>query len=169
MPIKRVPLDAGWNDLRPWDAAWKVMPKDGQGNANAGDVLCTDSRNTLVAATSYLLGLVGVDELIVIETPNAVLVADRTRSHDGKHIVAQLQATQREEYTLHCKVHRPWGCYNSTDEGRSFRVKRMQVETGASSSLQKYYHRAEHWLVVAGIAEITSGDQKFLSTENQST
>jgi mannose-1-phosphate guanylyltransferase/mannose-6-phosphate isomerase len=164
-----VPLDAGWSDLGAWDAVWSVLGKDANGNAHVGDVLTTGSRNTLVHATSRLVSLVGVQNLIVIETPDAVLVADTGRSQDVKHIVAQLQGTQREEHTLHRKVHRPWGWYDSIDEGGRFKVKRIQVKPGASLSLQKHHHRAEHWVVVRGTAEITNGDKVHLLTENQST
>ena len=164
-----VPLDAGWNDLGAWDAVWNVLPKDGAGNAHLGDVLTTDSKNTLVHATSRLVSLVGVDNLIVVETPDAVLVADKTRSQDVKHIVTQLQKTKREEHTLHRKVHRPWGWYDSIDEGGRFKVKRIQVKPKASLSLQKHHHRAEHWIVVTGTAEITNGDKVLTLTENQST
>ncbi len=168
-PIYMVPLNVGWNDLGAWDAVWSVLPKDEKGNAHVGDVLTVDSRNTLVHASSRLVSLVGVEDLIVIETPDAVLVADKTRSQDVKHIVTQLQATQREEHTLHRKVHRPWGWYDSIDEGGRFKVKRIQVKPGASLSLQKHYHRAEHWIVVKGTAEITNGDKVSLLSENQST
>jgi mannose-1-phosphate guanylyltransferase/mannose-6-phosphate isomerase len=169
LSIKMVPLDAGWSDLGAWDAVWNVLPKDATGNAHVGDVLFTDSRNTLVHATSRLVSLVGVDDLIVIETPDAVLVADRTRSQDVKHIVKALADQGREEQTLHRKVHRPWGWYDSIDEGGRFKVKRIQVKPGASLSLQKHHHRAEHWIVVKGTAEITNGDKVILLTENQST
>jgi mannose-1-phosphate guanylyltransferase/mannose-6-phosphate isomerase len=169
LPIKMVPLDAGWSDLGAWDAVWSVLPKDASGNAHVGDVLFTDSRNTLVHATSRLVSLVGVDDLIVIETPDAVLVSDRTRSQDVKHIVNALSHQGREEHTLHRKVHRPWGWYDSIDEGGRFKVKRIQVKPGASLSLQKHHHRAEHWVVVTGTAEITNGDKKLLLSENQST
>lgn len=168
-PINMVPLDAGWNDLGAWDAVWNVLPKDEAGNAHVGDVLTTDSRNTLVHATSRLVSLVGVEDLIVVETPDAVLVADKTRSQDVKHIVTQLQKTKREEHTLHRKVHRPWGWYDSIDEGGRFKVKRIQVKPKASLSLQKHHHRAEHWIVVTGTAEITNGDKMLTLTENQST
>ncbi len=167
--IKMVPLDAGWSDLGAWDAVWQVLPKDAQGNAHIGDVLTTDSRDTLVQATSRLVSLVGVSNLVVIETPDAVLVADRSRSQEVKQIVAQLQAQGREEHTLHRKVHRPWGWYDSIDEGNRFKVKRIQVKPKASLSLQKHHHRAEHWIVVKGTAEITNGDTTILLTENQST
>jgi mannose-1-phosphate guanylyltransferase/mannose-6-phosphate isomerase len=168
-PIKMVPLDAGWSDLGAWDAVWNVLPKDELGNAHLGDVLATDSRNTLVHASSRLVSLVGVQDLIVIETPDAVLVADKTRSQDVKHIVTKLQTTKREEHALHRKVHRPWGWYDSIDEGGRFKVKRIQVKPKASLSLQKHHHRAEHWIIVTGTAEITNGDKVLTLTENQST
>ncbi|MBK9624796.1 MAG: mannose-1-phosphate guanylyltransferase/mannose-6-phosphate isomerase [Rhodocyclaceae bacterium] len=167
--IKMVPLDAGWSDLGAWDAVWNVLPKDGAGNAHFGDVITTDSRNTLVHATSRLVTLVGVENLVVIETPDAVLVADRSRSQDVKAIVSQLQNDGREEHALHRKVHRPWGWYDSIDEGGRFKVKRIQVNPKASLSLQKHHHRAEHWIVVTGTAEITNGDKVLLLSENQST
>lgn len=168
-PIKMVPLDAGWNDLGAWDAVWNMLPKDGQGNAHMGDVLTYDSCNTLVHATSRLVSLVGVQDLIVVETPDAVLVADKTRSQDVKHIVNQLGQQKRVEQTIHRKVHRPWGWYDSIDEGGRFKVKRIQVKPKASLSLQKHHHRAEHWIVVTGTAEITNGDKVLTLTENQST
>lgn len=167
--INMVPLDAGWSDLGSWDAVWSVLPKDQQGNAHVGDVLNAQSHNNLVHASSRLVSLVGVSDLIVVETPDAVLVADKSRSQDVKAIVDQLHLTKREEQTLHRKVHRPWGWYDSIDEGGRFKVKRIQVKPGASLSLQKHHHRAEHWIVVKGTAEITNGDKVFLLTENQST
>lgn len=167
--IHMVALDAGWSDLGAWDAVWGVLPKDEQGNAHVGDVLLTDSHNSLVQATSRLVSLVGVRDLVVIETPDAVMVADKTRSQDVKHIVAALQKSGREEHTLHRKVHRPWGWYDSIDEAERFKVKRIMVKPGASLSLQKHHHRAEHWIVVKGTAEITNGDKVLLLTENQST
>ncbi|CAM8649540.1 {ManC} Mannose-1-phosphate guanylyltransferase [Burkholderiales bacterium] len=168
-PIQMVPLDAGWSDLGAWDAVWNVLPKDDHGNAHVGDVLTTDSRNTLVHASSRLVTLVGVSDLVVIETADAVLVADKSRSQDVKLIVAKLQNTKREEQTLHRKVHRPWGWYDSIDEGGRFKVKRIQVKPNASLSLQKHHHRAEHWIVVTGTAEITNGYKVLTLTENQST
>jgi mannose-1-phosphate guanylyltransferase/mannose-6-phosphate isomerase len=167
--IQMVPLDAGWSDLGAWDAVWQVMPKDESGNAHQGDVLQTDSRNTLVHASSRLVSLVGVENLVVIETADAVLVADKSRSQDVKHIVEALGRSQREERSLHRKVHRPWGWYDSVDEGERFKVKRIQVKPKASLSLQKHHHRAEHWIVVKGTAEITCGEQVLILTENQST
>lgn len=168
-PIQMVPLDAGWSDLGAWDAVWQVQPKDAQGNAHVGDVLHTNSHNTLVHASSRLVSLVGVSDLVVVETADAVLVANKANSQDVKYIVSQLQSTRREEHTLHRKVHRPWGWYDSIDEGGRFKVKRIQVKAGASLSLQKHHHRAEHWIVVTGTAEITNGDKVLTLTENQST
>jgi mannose-1-phosphate guanylyltransferase/mannose-6-phosphate isomerase len=167
--IQMVPLDAGWSDLGAWDAVWSALPKDEQGNVQVGDVLTTGSNNTLVHASSRLVSLVGVSDLVVIETADAVLVANKKSCQDVKRIVAQLQSTQREEQTLHRKVHRPWGWYDSIDESGRFKVKRIQVKPKASLSLQKHYHRAEHWVVVTGTAEITNGDQVIVLTENQST
>jgi mannose-1-phosphate guanylyltransferase/mannose-6-phosphate isomerase len=167
--IKMVPLDAGWSDLGAWDAVWKVLPKDEAGNAHVGDVLTTNSKNTLVHATSRLVSLVGVENLIVVETPDAVMVAHQSCSQDVKHIVNALAQKKREEQILHRKVHRPWGWYDSIDEGGRFKVKRIQVKTGASLSLQKHHHRAEHWIVVTGTAEITNGEKVLTLSENQST
>lgn len=167
--IKMVPLDAGWSDLGAWDAVWNVSPKEEDGNALKGDVLITASRNSLVHACSRLVALVGVENLVVIETADAVLVADRSRCQEVKQIVNQLNQQSREEHTLHRKVHRPWGWYDSIDEGGRFKVKRIQVNPKASLSLQKHHHRAEHWIVVQGTAEITRGSETLLLSENQST
>ena len=167
--ISMVPLDAGWNDLGAWDAVWSVLPKDAGGNAHVGDVITTDSRNSLVHATSRLVSLVGMDDVVVIETPDAVLVVNRSRCQDVKHIVNTLGTQQREEHILHRKVARPWGWYDSIDEGHRFKVKRIRVNPKASLSLQKHHHRAEHWIVVTGTAEITNGDKVIVLTENQST
>jgi mannose-1-phosphate guanylyltransferase/mannose-6-phosphate isomerase len=168
-PIQMLPLNAGWSDLGSWDAVWNVLPKDGQGNAHKGDVLAADTRNTLVHASSRLVSLVGVSDLVVIETADAVLVVSKARSQEVKQIVNVLAQQKREEHTLHRKVQRPLGWYDSIDEGGRFKVKRIQVKPGASLSLQKHHHRAEHWIVVTGTAEITNGDQVLTLTENQST
>ena len=167
--IRMVPLAAGWNDLGAWDAVWQVAEKDADGNASLGDALVEDSRNTFVHATSRLVSLVGVDNLVVVETADAVLVADRSRSQDVKKVVAKLEAQGRSEKTLHRKVHRPWGWYDSIDAGPRFQVKRILVKPGASLSLQMHHHRAEHWIVVSGTAEVTNGNQVMVLSENQST
>ena len=167
--IRMVALDAGWNDLGAWEAVWQVAPKDAQGNASVGDAIVKDSSNTLVHATSRLVSAVGLDNVVVVETPDAVLVASRERSQDVRLIVNQLQAQGREEQTLHRKVHRPWGWYDSIDKGPRHQVKRIMVKPGASLSLQMHHHRAEHWIVVSGTAEVTNGDKVILLAENQST
>ncbi|MBU3546708.1 mannose-1-phosphate guanylyltransferase/mannose-6-phosphate isomerase [Polynucleobacter sp. MWH-Jannik1A5] len=167
--IKMVELDAGWNDLGAWDAVWQVGKQDQDGNVTSGDTLLTNSKNSLVHANSRLVSAVGVENLIIVETADAVLVADRKNSQDVKNIVNQLESQKREEKSLHRKVARPWGWYDSVDEGERFKVKRIQVKPGASLSLQMHHHRAEHWIVVKGIAEITNGDQVITLHENQST
>ncbi len=167
--IKMVKLDAGWSDLGAWEAVWKVLAKDKLGNAHIGDVFTTNSRNTMVHANSRLVGLVGVEDLIVVETPDAVLVANKSSSQDVKHIVNELKKNMRAERNYHRKVHRPWGWYDSIDEGSRFKVKRIQVNPKASLSLQKHHHRAEHWVVVSGTAKITIGKKVLTLTENQST
>lgn len=167
--IRVLPLAAGWNDLGAWDAVWQVGAKDEAGNVTQGDVLLQDARDTLVHATSRLVSVVGLNDVVVVETPDAVLVTDRARSQDVKHIVSQLSAGGRNEHTVHRKVHRPWGWYDSIDHGGRFQVKRIMVRPGASLSLQMHHHRAEHWIVVSGTAEVTCGDKTLLLTENQST
>ena len=169
VPLAMVELDAGWNDLGAWEAVWQVTAKDADGNASRGDAIVKDSRNTLVHATSRLVSVVGLDDIVVVETADAVLVADRSKSQDVKKIVQQLEASQRGEQTLHRKVHRPWGWYDSIDMGERFQVKRIMVKPGATLSLQMHHHRAEHWIVVSGTAEVTNGDKVILLTENQST
>jgi mannose-1-phosphate guanylyltransferase/mannose-6-phosphate isomerase len=168
-PLRMVELNAGWNDLGAWEAVWQVAGKDADGNASVGDAIVTDSRNTLVHATSRLVSLVGLDDVVVVETADAVLVADRAKSQDVKNIVNQLNAQKRGEQTLHRKVHRPWGWYDSIDNGPRHQVKRIMVKPGATLSLQMHHHRAEHWIVVSGTAEVTNGDKVIMLTENQST
>jgi mannose-1-phosphate guanylyltransferase/mannose-6-phosphate isomerase len=167
--IRMVPLAAGWNDLGAWDAVWQVAPKDARGNAAVGDVMLQDASNTLVHATSRLVSVVGLDDVVVVETPDAVMVADRSRSQEVKQIVTTLGREQRNEHTLHRKVHRPWGWYDSIDQGPRHQVKRIMVKPGASLSLQMHHHRAEHWIVVSGTAEVTNGDKVLILSENQST
>jgi mannose-1-phosphate guanylyltransferase / mannose-6-phosphate isomerase len=168
-PIKMLELDAGWNDLGAWDAVWQVGKQDRDGNVVSGDAVLLNSKNSLVHANSRLVTVVGVENLIVVETADAVLVADKKNSQEVKNIVSQLEAEGRGEKSLHRKVSRPWGWYDSVDEGARFKVKRIQVKPGASLSLQMHHHRAEHWIVVKGEAEITNGDQVFTLKENQST
>ena len=169
IPLRMVALDAGWNDLGAWEAFWQVSEKDESGNAFVGDAIIADSQNTLVHATSRLVGVVGLRDIVVVETADAVLVSDRARSQEVKQIVNRLGAEQRGEHALHRKVHRPWGWYDSIDNGPRHQVKRIMVKPGASLSLQMHHHRAEHWIVVSGTAEIVNGDKTILLTENQST
>jgi mannose-1-phosphate guanylyltransferase/mannose-6-phosphate isomerase len=167
--IRMVPLDAGWNDLGAWDAVWQVAAKDAAGNSGVGDVIFEDSRNTLVHASGRLVATLGVDNVVVVETADAVLVAGRERSQDVKKLVNRLHDDRRTEHAMHRKVHRPWGWYDSVDAGPRFQVKRIMVNPGATLSLQMHHHRAEHWIVVQGTAEVTCGDRKTILTENQST
>lgn len=164
-----VALDAGWNDVGAWSAVWEVSPHDGAGNVLRGDTLIHEACNNLVHTDSRLVALVGVDNLVVVETKDATLVAHRDRVQDVKHIVAQLQQQQRSEATLHREVNRPWGTYDCIDGGARFQVKRIVVKPGAKLSLQMHHHRAEHWIVVSGTAQVRCGEKTLLLTENQST
>ena len=166
---KMVSLNAGWSDLGAWDAVWNIQEKDADGNAHKGDVIFKDCRDTFVHASSRLVSLVGVQNLVVIETADAILVADKSRGQDVKHIVEALNNQRRQEQNLHRKVYRPWGWYDSIDGGGRFKVKRILVNPKASLSLQMHHHRAEHWVVVSGTAEITNGDKVTILFENQST
>ena len=167
--LRIVPLDAGWNDLGAWDAVWQVAKKDAAGNSVVGDVFLHGASNSHVHSTGRLVAVVGLDDVVVVETPDAVLVAHRNRSQDVKKIVTALGEGKRGEHALHRKVHRPWGWYDSIDHGGRFQVKRIMVKPGASLSLQMHHHRAEHWIVVSGTAEVTNGDKVILLGENQST
>lgn len=166
--VKMIELDAGWSDLGAWDAVWKANVQGKDGNVAMGDVLNVNTKDTLVIANHRLVSTVGVNNLIVIETADAVLVANRDQSQDVKLIVQQLEQGKREEKNLHRKVHRPWGWYDSVDEGKQFKVKRIKVKPGASLSLQMHYHRAEHWVVVNGVAEVTNGERVVMLKENES-
>lgn len=168
-PIKMISLDAGWNDLGAWDAVWQVSEQDVSGNVTHGDTIIENTTNTLINANHRLVGTVGVNNLVIIETADAVLVADRSQSQDVKKIVSQLALQKREERNLHRKVSRPWGWYDTIDIGDRFKVKRIQVSPGASLSLQKHTKRAEHWVVVTGTAQVTCGDKVITLHENEST
>jgi mannose-1-phosphate guanylyltransferase/mannose-6-phosphate isomerase len=167
--IKMVPLQAGWNDLGAWDAVWQVSAQDGDANVTFGDTLMADTTNTFIYASNRLVGTVGVSNLIVVETADAILVADKSQSQHVKKIVSELATLRRSEHILPRKVHRPWGWYDSIDEGSHFKVKRIQVKPGGSLSLQRHQQRAEHWVVVAGTAEVICGDKIITLTKNQST
>ena len=164
-----VPLDAGWSDIGAWAALWEVADRDAVGNACHGDVIAFDAHDNLLHAQHRILAAVGVQDLIVVETPDAVLVAHKDRAQDVKRITEQLDAQGRCESEFHRRVHRPWGSFEGVDMGERFQVKRLTVNPGASLSLQMHHHRAEHWIVVSGTARVTCGDRQFLLAENQST
>ena len=163
-----VPLDAGWSDIGAWSAIWAALDQDAAGNALQGDVYAHDTRNTLLVSSHRMPAAVGIDDLIVVETPDAVLVAHKDRAQDVKEIVSRLKADRRPEHLMHRRVHRPWGSYEGLDVGERFQVKRLIVKPGAALSLQLHHHRAEHWIVVRGTARVTRGDDVFLLQENQS-
>ncbi|CAM8643329.1 {ManC} Mannose-1-phosphate guanylyltransferase [Comamonadaceae bacterium] len=164
-----IPLSAGWSDVGAWEALWNVLPKDEAGNVAQGDVLMQDSRNTLALSEGRLIACVGVDDLIVVETADAILVAHKNKTQDVKKIVDRLKQAGRSEGQAHRKVFRPWGWYDSIDHGERFQVKRIVVKPGAALSLQMHHHRAEHWIVVSGTAKVTVGDKAVLLSENEST
>ena len=169
IPARVVPLDAGWSDLGAWDALWDVLPRDEHGNATAGETLAVDTTNSLLFSGNRLIAAVGMDNVVVVETADAVLVVDKRRTQDVKQVVAALKAQKRSTASSHRKVHRPWGWYDSIDSGSRFQVKRIVVNPGAQLSLQMHHHRAEHWIVVKGTAEVTNGEETFLLGENEST
>jgi mannose-1-phosphate guanylyltransferase / mannose-6-phosphate isomerase len=163
-----LPVDIGWSDVGSWSALWDVAERDDNGNAHHGDVIAVDSRNSYAYA-QRLVALVGVDDIVVVDTPDAVLVAHKDRVQDVKLVVAQLKDGQRSQAVLHREVHRPWGSYDSVDFGSRHQVKRIKVKPGAQLSLQSHEHRAEHWIVVKGVARVTRNNDVFELFENQST
>jgi len=163
-----IPLDAGWNDVGAWPAVWQLQTQDAQGNATRGDALLQDAQNCYVHADHRLVALVGTQDLVVVETSDAVLVAHKDKAQDVKKIVEALKANGRPEADLHREVFRPWGAYDSIDHGDRYQVKRITVKPGARLSLQMHHHRAEHWIVVSGTAKVTIGEKEQLVAENQS-
>ena len=168
-PAVVIPLSAGWSDVGSWDALWQVLPKDGAGNVLQGDVLLQSCRNTLAVSEGRLVACVGVSDLIVVETADAVLVAHKDSTQDVKKIVDSLKQQGRPEGHIHRKVFRPWGWYDGVDAGARFQVKRIVVKPAGILSLQMHHHRAEHWIVVSGTAKVTKGSETFLVSENEST
>ncbi len=164
-----LPLAAGWSDVGSWSALWEVRDRDEMGNVIDGDAFVHDAHNNLLIAEHRMLAAVGVDDLIVVETPDAVLVASRDRAQDVKSVTQYLKNAQRSEFRHHRRMHRPWGDFEPIDAGDRYQVKRLTVNPGESLSLQMHYHRAEHWIVVSGTARVTNGDQVLLLSENQST
>ncbi len=164
-----IPLDADWNDVGSWSALWDVTDKDASGNAVSGDVFTVDTKNSFIFSEHKLVTVIGVSDLIVVETKDAVMIAAKARVQDVKEIVTQLKERGRSEAENHRKVYRPWGHYDSVDTGDRHQTKRIVVKPGAKLSLQKHHHRAEHWVVVKGTALVTKGDTTVLITENEST
>ncbi|USX25502.1 mannose-1-phosphate guanylyltransferase/mannose-6-phosphate isomerase [Oxalobacteraceae bacterium OTU3CINTB1] len=164
-----VPADIGWSDVGSWSALWEVQPHDADGNAQRGDVYLDGVKNTLVRAESRIVAVVGVQDLVVVETADAVLVAHKDQVQRVKQIVEHLKTAERTEHVHHTKVYRPWGAYEGIDIGERFQVKRITVNPGGKLSLQMHHHRAEHWIVVSGTAKVTCGDTVTLLSENQST
>ncbi|WIO73116.1 mannose-1-phosphate guanylyltransferase/mannose-6-phosphate isomerase [Porticoccaceae bacterium LTM1] len=164
-----VSLDCGWRDIGEWQALWDQQPRDERGNICSGQVVTEDVSNSYIRAESRLVAVLGLDNQVVVETADAVLVMDRSRAQDVRAIVKQLESGQRSELQEHRTVYRPWGSYERLVSGPRFQVKRLMVKPGAALSLQRHKHRAEHWVVVRGVGEITSGDKTFLLNEDQST
>lgn len=164
-----VPLDAGWSDVGSYSALWEVCQQDAQHNVIKGDVIAHDTSNSYIHSQNKLIATLGVDNLVVIDTPDAVLIANKDKVQNVKEIVNELKAQQRSESTIHREVYRPWGKYDSVDNGERFQVKRITVNPGAKLSVQMHHHRAEHWIIVSGTAKITLDDKTFMLSENQST
>ena len=163
-----VALDSDWSDIGSWSALWNIASKDKAGNVGKGDVLFTQTKNTLVYADNRLVTTLGVEDLVIVETKDVVLVASKEKAQEVKTIVEKLQQQERSETINHTEVYRPWGMYDSVDIGERYQVKRITVKPGAKLSLQKHHHRAEHWVIVKGTAKIIKGDTSFLLTEDQS-
>lgn len=164
-----VPVEMGWNDVGTWDALWQVSAKDDAGNMLSGDVIAEDTRNSYLRAESGLIAALGIEDLIIVATTDVVMVSRRDRAQDVKQLVTRLERAGRSEAISHPLVHRPWGSYRSIHSGERVQVKHIVVKTGGILSLQMHHHRAEHWVVVAGTARVTRGDDEFLLYENQST
>lgn len=163
------PLNVGWNDVGSWAALWEIAEQDKDGNAHHGDVIAEDCRNTLAWGDGRLVALLGLDDVVVVDTDDTLLVAHRDKVQSVKDIVGRLKKEGRTQAALHRKVYRPWGAYDSIDNGERFQVKRITVKPGGQLSLQMHHHRAEHWIVVSGTAMVTCGEKTILLTENQST
>lgn len=164
-----VPLDAGWNDIGAWSALWEVNEKDEFGNTVTGDAILKETSNCLIHGSERLIATVGLDNIVIVDTKDALLVANKNQVQEVKKIVEQLESENRNEYKLHREVYRPWGKYDSIDKGARHIVKHITVNAGEKLSLQMHHHRSEHWIVVSGTAKVTNGDKTFLVTENEST
>lgn len=164
-----VPLAAGWSDVGSWSSLWDVSEKSADGNVLKGDVICKKTKNSYIHSSSRLVAVLGIEDLVVVETKDAVLVAKKDSIQNVKDVVASLKSSGRSEHLFHREVYRPWGHFDSIDAGDRYQVKRITVKPGAKLSVQMHHHRAEHWIVVSGVARVTNGDKNYLVTENQST
>ncbi|MBL19240.1 MAG: mannose-1-phosphate guanylyltransferase/mannose-6-phosphate isomerase [Flavobacteriaceae bacterium] len=164
-----IPMDAGWSDIGSWSSLWEISQKDGDGNATYGDVILHESNNSYIRTDGRLVAAVGVDDLVVVSTKDVVLVAHKTSVNNVKKIAEKIKNDLRTEWENHREVCRPWGKFDSVDKGEGYQVKRITVNAGAKLSVQKHHHRAEHWVVVRGVAKVTNGEKTFLLSENEST
>ena len=164
-----VPLNAGWSDIGSWSSLWDVSEKDQNGNATEGDIILHESKNCYVKSDNRLVAVVGVNDLVIVDTKDALMVADKNSAQDVKSITRQLKCSERSEWDLNRQVYRPWGYYDSVEYGERFQVKRINVKPGAKLSVQMHHHRAEHWIVVSGTAMVTKADETFILSENEST
>jgi mannose-1-phosphate guanylyltransferase len=164
-----VPMDAGWSDLGSWSSLWDISEKDSEGNSTHGDVVLHSTQNSYVRTDNKLIAVIGVDDLVIVSTKNAIMVAHKNSVHDVKKITESLKVEARSEWWANSEVYRPWGKFDSIDSGERYQVKRITVKPGAKLSVQMHHHRAEHWVVVSGTARITNGDKTFLLSENEST
>jgi mannose-1-phosphate guanylyltransferase len=164
-----VPMDAGWSDIGSWSSLWDISEKDKNGNVSHGDVLMHQTNNSFIRTDGKLIASIGVDDLVIVSTKDAVMVAHKDSVQDTKVIAQQLKDLGRTEWKLNREVYRPWGKYDSIDYGERYQVKRITVNPGQKLSVQMHHHRAEHWIVVSGSAKVTNGNETFLLSENQST
>jgi len=164
-----VPMDAGWNDIGSWSSLWDVTEKDSNGNVSQGDVVLQNSSNSYIRTDGKLVVAIGIDDLVIVSTKDALMVAHKNTVEDVKIIAQQLKTDSRSEWELHREVYRPWGKFDAIDSGDRYQVKRITVKPGAKLSVQKHKHRAEHWVVVSGTAKVTNGEKTFLMSENEST
>jgi len=164
-----VPMDAGWSDIGSWSSLWDISKKDIDGNATHGDVMLHNSSNSYITTDGKLVAAIGVDDLVIVSTKDALMVAHKNSVQDARIIAQQLKAKSRSEWELHREVYRPWGKYDSIDHGERYQVKRITVKSGAKLSVQMHHHRAEHWIVVSGTAKVTNGNKSFILAENEST
>ena len=164
-----VPMDAGWNDIGSWSSLWDISDKNSDGNAIVGDAITLETTNSYIRSEERLVAAIGVDDMVIVDTKDALMVAAKDRVQDVKKVVQKLKDEGRPEFEFHREVYRPWGKYDSIDNGDRYQAKRITVKPGAKLSVQMHHHRAEHWIVVSGTAKVTKGDQTFLLSENEST